>query len=43
MYMSYMGSADNIWDQTADEDSGKTYGDQAVESSLKSVGDYVYP
>ena len=36
-YMSYMGSADNIWDQTADEDSGKTYGDQAVESSLKSV------
>ena len=37
MYMSYMGSADNIWDQTADEDSGKTYGDQAVESSLKSV------
>ena len=37
MYMSYMGSADYIWDQTADEDSGKTYGDQAVESSLKSV------
>ena len=37
MYMSYMGSANNIWDQTADEDSGKTYGDQAVESSLKSV------
>ena len=23
MYMSYMGSADNIWDQTADEDSGR--------------------
>ena len=27
MYMSYMGSADNIWDQTADEDSRETYGD----------------
>ena len=37
MYLSYMGSADNIWDQTADEDSGETYGDQAVTSSLKSV------
>ena len=22
MYLSFMGSADNIWDQTADEDSG---------------------
>ncbi len=37
MYMSYMGSADNIWDQTADEDSGETYGDQAVTSSLESI------
>ena len=37
MYLSYMGSADNIWDQTADEDSGETYGDQAVTSSLKSI------
>lgn len=37
MYMSYMGSADNIWDQTADEDSGEIYGDQAVTSSLESI------
>ena len=37
MYMNYMGSADNIWDQTADEDSGETYGDQAVTSSLESI------
>ena len=37
MYMSYMGRADNIWDQTADEDSGETYGDQAVTSSLESI------
>ena len=37
MYMSYMGSADNIWDQTADEDAGETYGDQAVTSSLESI------
>lgn len=37
MYLSFMGSADNIWDQTADEDSGETYGDQAVTSSLESI------
>ena len=37
MYLSFMGSADNIWDQTADEDSGETYGDQAVTTSLESV------
>ena len=37
MYMNYMGSTDNIWDQTADEDSGETYGDQAVTSSLESI------
>ena len=37
MYMSYMGSADNIWDQTAGDDSDETYGDQAVTSSLESV------
>ena len=37
MYLSYMGSADNIWDQTADEDSDETYGDQAVKSSLESI------
>ena len=41
MYMNYMGSADNIWDQTADEDSGETYGDQAVtnsEDTIKELG-----
>ena len=37
MYLSFMGSADNIWDQTADEYSGETYGDQAVTSSLESI------
>ena len=37
MYLSYMGSVDNIWDQTADEDSDETYGDQAVKSSLESI------
>lgn len=37
MYLSFMGSADNIWDQTADEDSGETYGDQAVTSSMESI------
>ena len=37
MYLNFMGSADNIWDQTADEDSGETYGDQAVTSSLESI------
>ena len=37
MYLSFMGSADNIWNQTADEDSGETYGDQAVTSSLEAV------
>ena len=26
MYLNYMGSADNIWDQTADEDSGEDPG-----------------
>ena len=28
---------DNIWDQTAGDDSDETYGDQAVTSSLESV------
>lgn len=37
MYMSFMGSAANIWDQTADEDSGETYGEQAVQESLEAV------
>jgi len=36
MYLNYMGSADNIWDQTAGDDSDETYGDQAVTSSLES-------
>lgn len=37
MYMSFMGSDANIWDQTADEDSGETYGEQAVQDSLEAV------
>lgn len=37
MYMSFMGSAANIWDQTADTESGETYGEQAVKSSLEQV------
>ena len=35
MYLSFMGSADNIWDTS--DDSGETYGEQAVDSSLKAV------
>lgn len=42
MYLNYMGSADNIWDQTAGDDSDETYGDQAVTSSLESVEKNVY-
>ena len=37
MYLAYMGSAENIWDQTADEETKKTYGDQAVDGSLESI------
>ena len=38
MYLNYMGSADNIWDQTAGDDSdGDLCGDQAVTSSLESA------
>ena len=37
MYLSFMGSADNIWDQTTDEKSGKTYGEDAVENSVEAV------
>lgn len=37
MYLSFMGSADNIWDQTTDEESGKTYGEDAVENSVEAV------
>ena len=35
MYLSFMGSADNIWDTS--DDSGETYGEQVVDSSLKAV------
>lgn len=37
MYLSFLGSADNIWDQTADEETGDTYGDQAVTTALESI------
>ena len=37
MYMAYMGSAENIWDQTADEETKETYGDQAVNSCLEDI------
>lgn len=37
MYLSFLGSADNIWDQTADEETGDTYGDQAVTTTLESI------
>ncbi|WP_373214777.1 FKBP-type peptidylprolyl isomerase [Ruminococcus sp. 5_1_39BFAA] len=37
MYMSFMGSAANIWDQTADTESGETYGEQAVKSCLEQI------
>lgn len=37
MYLSFLGSADNIWDQTADEETGETYGDQAVTTTLESI------
>lgn len=37
MYLSFLGSADNIWDQTADEETGDTYGDQAVSTTLESI------
>ncbi|MDO5135200.1 MAG: FKBP-type peptidylprolyl isomerase [Eubacteriales bacterium] len=37
LYMQFMGSADNIWNQTADSESGETYGDQAVRQSLEQV------
>lgn len=37
MYMSFMGSAANIWSQTVDEESGETYGDQAVKDCLEQI------
>ena len=41
MYRSYMGGSDfDIWDTEAEK--GKTYGEQAVEESLKDVEAYVH-
>lgn len=37
MYLSFTGSSANIWDTVADEESGETYGDQAVKDTLKQV------
>jgi len=37
MYKSFMGSAGNIWSQVVDEESGKTYGEQAVEQFMEQV------
>ena len=33
MYKSFMGSADNIWSQVVDKESGETAGEQAKVSS----------
>lgn len=37
LYQQFMGSADNIWNQTADQESGETYGSQAVKQSLEQL------
>ena len=37
MYKSFMGSADNIWSQVVDEESGETAGEQAKEQFLEQV------
>lgn len=37
MYASFTGSGVNIWDTVADEESGETYGEQAVKDTLKQV------
>ena len=38
MYQQFMGgSASNIWSGVADEDTGETYGENAVKSALKQV------
>ena len=37
MYASFGMSTGNIWDTEADSETGETYGDQAVSSSLEQV------
>lgn len=37
MYKSFMGTADNIWSQTVDSESGTTYGEQARNQFLEQV------
>lgn len=37
MYKSFMGSADNIWSQVVDEESGETAGEQARDQFLEQV------
>ena len=37
MYKSFMGSADNIWSQVVDEESGETAGEQAKGQFLEQV------
>ena len=37
MYKSFMGTADNIWSQTVDSESGTTYGEQARDQFLEQV------
>ena len=40
MYMSYMGSADNIWDTVYDEESGLTYGEEMKEDVVNMLASY---
>lgn len=37
MYTAYFGGTGNIWDTEADEETGESYGDQAVRDSLEQV------
>ena len=37
MYKSFMGSADNIWSQVVDKESGETAGEQAKGQFLEQV------
>jgi trigger factor/foldase protein PrsA len=37
LYLSFFGTDDSIWDTVADEDTGETYGDQAVEGMLEEI------
>lgn len=37
MYMSFMGSAANIWDQEGNAETGETYGEMAVKDCLKEI------